>query len=419
MNKTRKIIFLILIFAMFLVLSNTVFAADKLTATTTDDLGNTYNWEYELNDNGEIVKLVCTNSDKTSIKGAITIPSVIDKKTVVGLGENAFYKYTELTSIVLPKSLKNAVVTVSLNPTGPFSGCDKITNVVFEDGITVIPEGICEGLTGITEITIPNTVTDIEQYAFKNCTGLTKINFGTGVTSIGVSAFKNCTGLTSIVLPKSLKNADMTVSLNPAGPLSGCDKITNVVFEDGITVIPEGICEGLTGITEIIIPNTVTDIEQYAFSNCEKLVKITILGDETKIVETLGASIGDVFYNHNDNLTVYCYKDSVAAKYAIDHNIKYVYLEKKKTNPGNTTKNETNTSGGSTTRNEANISGESTTKNETKGTSSSTSNKADGSTTKSELPKTGKSMAILGGILLVVILGVAGFAKYYSYRDVK
>lgn len=55
----------------------------------------------------------------------------------------------------------------------------------------------------------------------------------------------------------------------------------------------------------------------------------------------------------------------------------------------------------------------------TSGTSSSTSTKSDGSTTKSELPKTGKSMAIVGAILLVIVLGIAGFAKYYKLKDVK
>ena len=37
-----------------------------------------------------------------------------------------------------------------------------------------------------------------------------------------------------------------------------------------------------------------------------------------------------IFENHNPDLTIYCYEDSLAAKYAIKYNIKYVYLTKPK-----------------------------------------------------------------------------------------
>lgn len=43
----------------------------------------------------------------------------------------------------------------------------------------------------------------------------------------------------------------------------------------------------------------------------------------------------------------------------------------------------------------------------------------DNTTAKTILPKTGKGIAILGVIALVVVLGVAGAAKYYKYKDVK
>ncbi len=201
-------------------------------------------------------------------------------------------------------------------------GCSNITSVTFEEGITTIPSFLCEGLTGITEITIPNSVKEIENYAFQDCTKLAKINFGTGVESLGRNAFKNCTSLTSLFIPKSL------VGYCPYTPFEGCSNITTVKFEEGITEIPGYLCAGLTEITEITIPNSVKEIGVNAFADCKSLKKITIL-DNVEYMGLMLTQKGDtVFKNHNEDLTVYCYEGSIAAKYAIDRNIKYVYLER-------------------------------------------------------------------------------------------
>ena len=87
-----------------------------------------------------------------------------------------------------------------------------------------------------------------------------------------------------------------------------------------MTVIPDYLCAN-TGVTEITIPNSVKEIGYDAFADCKELKKITILDNVTNISF-------DVFKNHDNDLTIYCYKDSEAAKYAIKNNIKYVYLTK-------------------------------------------------------------------------------------------
>ena len=350
MLENKKILLTILLVLILLIIPNLVLAEGELFATTEIN-GVTANWQYYLNESNEIEELICTNiSDLT---GNIVIPSSIDGNNVVSLGFKAFYGSTSITEVTLPNTLKNVggyafagctklakinfgtgVQYLSINAfenctaltslsipksltkdcgNHPFAGCSNITSVTFEDGITQIPGFLCQDLTGITEITIPNSATKIGVHAFSGCTKLAKINFGTGVQYLSINAFENCTALTSLSIPKSLTK--------DCGnhPFAGCSNITSVTFEDGITQIPGFLCQDLTGITEITIPNSATKIGGYAFAGCTFLKKITILDN----VAYIGVN---TFENHNNYLTIYCYKDSEAAKYAIENDIKYVYL---------------------------------------------------------------------------------------------
>ena len=356
MLKRKFIISIIFIVIGLLITSGKVNATDKVTSQSTIN-GETITWEYTLNSNGEIEDLVCKNvSDLT---GKITIPSAIDEKVVVSIGDNGFKNAKEITEIEIPDSVKKIKFRAFSNCTnlkkidfgngveiigdyafdgctsltnlkipksiqskdgsiqGVFTGCDNITSIEFEEGVTVIPSSMFRTMKGITEIKIPDSVRKIEFKAFANCTNLKKIDFGNGVEIIGDYAFDGCTSLTSLNIPKSIKSKDGSIQ----GAFTGCDNITQIVFEEGVTVIPSSMFEKMNGITEITVPDSVSKIEYRAFATCNNLKKITILDNVTSIAK-------DVFANHNEDLTIYCYEGSVAAKYAIDNNIKYVYLKR-------------------------------------------------------------------------------------------
>ena len=111
-----------------------------------------------------------------------------------------------------------------------------------------------------------------------------------------------------------------------------------------------------------------------------------------------------VFENHNENLTIYCYEDSIAAKYAIANNIKYVYLTK----PASETPSDE--------------SKPDTTKPDTTKTDTTPSTKAtekdDTTIAKGVLPQTGATMT---GVLVVLAISVASiifFIKYRKFRDI-
>ena len=111
-----------------------------------------------------------------------------------------------------------------------------------------------------------------------------------------------------------------------------------------------------------------------------------------------------VFKNHNKDLTIYCYKDSIAAKYALKYNIKYVYLTK----PVGTKPTENNKK-----NNVENSNGDASTK-KLKDT-----NKNDKTVSPVKLPKTGVSIAILFIIIFTIVVAVIFSKRHSNYKDIK
>lgn len=293
----------------------------------------------------EIPYLVTTISS-CAFQNCSSLESVIIPEAVTTIYRYAFDYCTSLRSIELPKSLttlyngafrycdsltdvyipKNVTIESSISNDGPFIWCSNIKNVVFEDGITSIPSELfsyCDGIesiaipntvtsiggyafykcTNLETVAIPNTVTTIGGYAFAECTNIKEIVLPDSLTTIGIYAFNSCTNLKKINLPKSLttlnygafrecdsiteifipKNLTINSSLVELGPFDSCDGLKTVVFEDGITTIPNNLFAYCDGIECITIPNTVTKINGHAFYCCDNLKSVTIPNSVTSI----------------------------------------------------------------------------------------------------------------------------------------
>ena len=126
-------------------------------------------------------------ASKTLILGCKT--SVIPSDgSVTSIGEYAFKKCTELTSVTIP----NSVTSIGY---AAFSGCSGLKNVTIPDSVTSIGSCAFWGCGGLTSVTIPNSMTSIGDSAFKGCTGLTSVTIPDSVTSIDRDAFRGCSKL--------------------------------------------------------------------------------------------------------------------------------------------------------------------------------------------------------------------------------
>ena len=140
---------------------------------------------------------------------------------------------------------------------------------VIADGTKYIADNVFHNCSGLTSIEIPNSVTSIGNYAFDDCTGLKSVRMGNGITSIGERAFYNCSGLTSIEIPNSVTSIGDYAFYD-------CSGLVSVVIPNSLTSIEYSAFRGCTSLGSIEIPNSVTSIGGYAFEGCSNLAEVHI-----------------------------------------------------------------------------------------------------------------------------------------------
>lgn len=134
-----------------------------------------------------------------------------------------------------------------------------------------------------------------------------------------------------LVIPSEIDGK--TVSAIGSGifsPLNGGNKtIKKITVPGSVKTIGEEAFACATALEEVYIEDGVTEIGELAFSGCMNLKKITIPKSVTKI--------GDYAFSYayrSDSsafidVTIYCYKDSTAHKYALgenDYNHEFAYV---------------------------------------------------------------------------------------------
>ena len=205
-------------------------------------------------------------------------------------------------NVDIPAEIGGIAVTVIGDDA--FFGCWGLTSVTIPDGITIIGNSAFYGCTGLTNVTIPDSVTTIEDSAFR-VTGLTSIIFKSPITTIYDS--ENTIPAAAKILgydPSTAKDYavkynrtfeviattedDFTFNLltGTITGYTGYNSNVEIPTEiDGIVVkvIGEYAFQNCTGLTSIIIPDSVTVIEMQAFYNCIGLTSIIIPDSVTAI----------------------------------------------------------------------------------------------------------------------------------------
>ena len=111
------------------------------------------------------------------------------------------------------------------------------------------------------------------------------------MTNIGDYAFYYCTSLTKVIVPDIAAWCGISFGGSYSNPLSHahhlfCDvetEITDLVIPDGVTSIGNYAFDYCSGLTSITIPNSVTSIGESTFSGCSGLTSITIPNSVTNI----------------------------------------------------------------------------------------------------------------------------------------
>ena len=166
---------------------------------------------------------------------------------------------------------------------------------VNSDGMSVRVTGHVNGTSATGVLIIPESVTyeeteysvtKISYEAFSGCSGLTSVTFGNSVASIGEDAFWNCTGLTSVNYLGDIAQW-CNITFDHDGPTSNPlfyahnlyvynELVTNLVIPETVTRIKDYAFYGCSSFASVGIPNSVLYIDECAFCKCTGLISVTI-----------------------------------------------------------------------------------------------------------------------------------------------
>ncbi len=302
------------------------------------------------------------------------LEEVVFGNNIKSIGYCAFGYCDKIETIVLPDSVSeiaayaffgcSALETLSLGDSiaeigyGAFEECDALT--YHEEGgynylgnaehpkLVLVAIADPESIEGITEVTIAAETAVIMDNVFDGCSNLANVTFGENVRSIGSSAFSFCSLLEEIELPDSLRKIGngafmLCDALRSVSFGSGLKKIEGSAFSmcDAIQTVnipslaqwleiefvydedsPDASANPLNGgnallyadgqkVTEVVIPDGVTEINAFTFAGCAELTSFTVGKDVEKIgfgvlqgcadITSLSVAAGNAAYGSETN----------------------------------------------------------------------------------------------------------------------
>ena len=249
-----------------------------------------------------------TRIDDDAFNGCVSLKNlrIEDGESTLSLGNGpdwtGMFRYCPLETLCLGRNLSY--------DNSPFRDIATLESVVIGDNVTSIGGYAFHGCSGLANIVIGDNVTSIDGYAFYGCSALTSIEIPNSVTSIGSSAFSGCSALTSIKIPGSVTRID-------GYAFSGCVSLKDLRIEDGESTLSlvgygpdifrecpletlylgRNLSSGTGGpfcdiatLESVVIGNSVTRIDDYAFNGCISLKYLRIEDGESTLSLGYGTS---------------------------------------------------------------------------------------------------------------------------------
>ena len=229
----------------------------------------------------------------TSIDGAFhgssCLRTVVIPDTVTKINYQAFANCAGLLEVTIPDSVTEIGY-------GAFSGCTSLKLDKLPKNLEKIGEGAFS-LCSFEDLVIPDSVTVIDKFAFERAT-IGILTLGRGLETVKDYGFMNAT-IDMVFVPdlSTWCKIDFTTQRsNPLIPPEFSDHtvklfvdgelLTDLVIPEDITVIKQYAFDHCTSLKSVVIHDRVTEIGDYAFANCQNVESIK-MGDG---VTTIGVN---------------------------------------------------------------------------------------------------------------------------------
>ncbi|MCM1533088.1 MAG: leucine-rich repeat protein [Corallococcus sp.] len=322
------------------------FTTDKVTKNTTiyvkwtEILQGTEGLTYTLNSDGNSYSVTGIG---TATETDLVISNIHNTKPVTEIASDAFKNCTNLTSVTIP------------------------------DSVTSIGNYAFSGCSSLTSVTIPNSATSIGEYAFYACsnlqyneydnalylgnsdnpyfalikaknTSITTCSVNENTKTIASSAFSSCSKLTGVTIPDSVQtvasyafsSCSKLAKVNYTGTIADWCNISFGYYSANPLYYAHNLYINDELVTELVIPNTVTEIKDYTFYGCTSITSAIIPDSITSIGKNAFFGCSNLQYNeyvnalylgNNDNpyLSLIKAKDTSITTCSVNENTKIIY----------------------------------------------------------------------------------------------
>ncbi len=198
----------------------------------------------------------------------------------------AFNSCSSLKDVKLPESLE----TIGC---GVFNFCVSLESIELPSNLKFINDNAFKECVSLKSVDIPNGVTEIFPRAFEKCYSLESVKIPDSVEDIGTNAFNQCYSLKEINIPG--------IFYLRSGLVGDCVSLESLTVPEGAKEILADSFNDCRNLKTLHLPQTLSGATGEAFVNCISLTSITVDENNASFV----ADDGVLFTNDKKTLVYY------------------------------------------------------------------------------------------------------------------